>query len=89
MSDGFLYGIMIVNASPMNSSEREFERIRSVLSEEDPDEALTANEIVQLLEKNGEELDSPHRVATILGKQERSDDVEVIRDTPYRYRIKL
>ena len=65
----------------------EFERIRSVLSEADPDEPLTAKEILELLEARGEEFDSAHRVATVLGREADATDVEVIRDQPYRYRL--
>jgi len=65
----------------------EFERIRTVLSEADPDEPLTAREILNLLEEHGEEFDSAHQVATVLGREAEIGDVEVIRDQPYRYRI--
>jgi predicted Zn-ribbon and HTH transcriptional regulator len=65
----------------------EFERIRTVLSEADPDEPLTAREILDLLEEHGEEFDSAHRVATVLGREAELGDVEVIRDRPYRYRV--
>lgn len=64
----------------------EFERIRSVLAEVDPDEPLTAREILDLLDEHGESFDSAHRVATILGRRAGAD-VEVIRDQPYRYRL--
>ncbi|MCQ4333789.1 hypothetical protein KM295_09910 [Natronomonas sp. F2-12] len=65
----------------------EFERIRTVLSEADPDEPLTAREILDLLEEHGEEFDSAHRVATVLGREAEIGHVEVIRDRPYRYRL--
>jgi predicted Zn-ribbon and HTH transcriptional regulator len=65
----------------------EFERIRSVISEADPDEPLTAREILDLLEEHGEEFESAHRVATVLGREARAGEVEVIRDQPYRYRL--
>ena len=67
----------------------EYERIRSVLSEADPDEPLTAREILSLLEAHGEEFDSAHQVATVLGREAEADtaDIEVIRDQPYRYRL--
>lgn len=65
----------------------EFERIRSVLAEADADEPLTAREILELLEEHGEEFDSAHRVATVLGRRAREGDVEVIDDQPYRYRF--
>jgi predicted Zn-ribbon and HTH transcriptional regulator len=65
----------------------EFERIRTVLAETDFDEPLTAREIHDLLEARGEEFDSPHRVATVLGRQADTGEVEVIESQPYRYRF--
>jgi predicted Zn-ribbon and HTH transcriptional regulator len=65
----------------------EFERIRSVLSEAETEEPLTAREILDLLEEHGEEFDSAHRVATVLGRRAQDGDVEVIQDQPYRYRV--
>jgi predicted Zn-ribbon and HTH transcriptional regulator len=65
----------------------EFERIRSVLEDVDTDDPLTAREILEVLEEHGEEFDSAHRVATVLGRREDTGDVEVIRDQPYRYRF--
>ena len=65
----------------------EFERIRSVLENADADEPLTAREILRVLEEHGEDFDSAHRVATVLGRREETGDVEVIRDQPYRYRF--
>jgi hypothetical protein len=65
----------------------EFERIRTVLSEANPDEPLTAREILDLLEAHGEEFESAHRVATVLGRRAEAGDVEVIQDQPYRYRV--
>ncbi len=65
----------------------EFERIRAVLADAEADEPMTAREILRLLEEHGEEFDSAHRVATVLGRREQTGDVEVIRDQPYRYRV--
>lgn len=65
----------------------EYERIRTVLSEVDPDEPLTAREILSLLEEHGEEFESAHQVATVLGREAEVGDVEVIQDQPYRYRL--
>ena len=70
----------------MQLRRSEFERIRTVLAEVDPDEPLTAREIHDLLDERGETFDSPHRVATVLGRRADSE-VEVIRDQPYRYDI--
>ena len=71
----------------MRLRQGEFDRIRSVLSDVDPDEPLTAREILELLEDHGEQFESAHRVATVLGRHAESDEVEVIRDQPYRYRF--
>lgn len=67
---------MAVSNSPL-------ERVCRVL--EDADEPLTAREILDAIDDD--ELDSPHRVATLLGRHADIDDVEVIRDRPYRYRV--
>jgi len=69
----------------MRVRQRDFERIRAVLDEADAEEPLTAREILDLLDEHGEEFDSAHRVATVLGRHAQSGDVEVIRDQPYRY----
>ena len=65
----------------------EFERIQSVLVNADPDEPLTAREILDLLAEHGEEFDSAHRVATILGRRAEEGEIDVIEDQPYRYRL--
>jgi predicted Zn-ribbon and HTH transcriptional regulator len=69
----------------MRVRQRDFERIRSVLEEADAEGPLTAREILDLLDEHGEEFDSAHRVATVLGRHAQSGEVEVIRDQPYRY----
>lgn len=69
----------------MRTRVGEFERVRSVLEDADPDEPLTAREILAVLENHGEDFDSAHRVATVLGRREETGDVEVIREQPYRY----
>ncbi|WP_435346231.1 hypothetical protein [Haloarchaeobius sp. HRN-SO-5] len=71
----------------MRTRQSEFDRIRTVLVEADMDEPLSAREIVALLEEHGVDIDSPHRVATVLGRHADGGDVEVIRSQPYRYRI--
>jgi len=65
----------------------EFDRIRSVLEEADAEEPLTAREILELLNEHGEEFESAHRVATVLGRRTDSGDIEVIPERPYRYRV--
>jgi predicted Zn-ribbon and HTH transcriptional regulator len=71
----------------MRTRRGEFERIRSALEDADTDEPLTAREILEILEDHGEDFDSAHRVATVLGRREETSDVEVIRKQPYRYRF--
>jgi predicted Zn-ribbon and HTH transcriptional regulator len=71
----------------MRIRQGEYERIRAVLSEAEAEEPLTAREILGLLEEHGEEFDSAHRVATVLGRHAETGEVEVIRDQPYRYRF--
>jgi hypothetical protein len=64
----------------------EFERIRTVLAEAN-DDALTAREIHERLDARDAALDSPHRVATVLGRRADDGDIEVIESQPYRYRL--
>jgi len=71
----------------MRIRQGEFERIRSVLENAEADEPLTAREILDLLEEHGEEFDSAHRIAAVLGRHADTGEVEVIRDQPYRYRF--
>ncbi len=61
-----------------------YDRIRGVLTE--ADEPLTAREIFALAGEC-EEIDSPHRVATVLGRWADRGEVEVIAARPYRYRL--
>lgn len=65
----------------------EYERIRSVLDSADVDGPLTAREIADLLEEHDVDIDSAHRVATVLGRRARRGEVEVIDEQPYRYRV--
>jgi hypothetical protein len=65
----------------------EFERIRSVLEEIEHEGPMTAREILDVLEEHGEEFESAHRIATVLGRHAQTGDVEVIRGQPYRYRF--
>jgi predicted Zn-ribbon and HTH transcriptional regulator len=71
----------------MVPQSEEFERIRTVL-EERADEPLTAREIREYLSESGEDSESAHRIATILGQRARTGDVDVIESKPYRYRIR-
>lgn len=71
----------------MRSRHGDLDRIRSVLERVDADQPLTAREILRLLDEHGEEFDSAHRVATVLGRHAQTGEVEVIQDQPYRYRL--
>jgi len=71
----------------MEVPKGEFERIRSVLASADVEGPLTAREILEVLDDHGEEFESAHEVATVLGRRAETGDVEVIRDQPYRYRL--
>ncbi|MFC5279261.1 hypothetical protein ACFPM1_10920 [Halorubrum rubrum] len=62
----------------------EYERIRGVLA--DAEEPLTAREILALLEET-DGIDSPHRVATVLGRWAKRGEVDVIAGRPYRYEL--
>jgi len=71
----------------MRYRDAEFERLRRVLAA--AEEPLTAREVLRALDEDGADAgpDSPHRVATILGRRAEAGDVEVIADSPYRYRL--
>ncbi|AUV83044.1 hypothetical protein C2R22_16485 [Salinigranum rubrum] len=64
--------------------QTDFEPLRGVLSE--ADEPLTAREILSLLDEH-DQFDSAHRVATVLGRWAQRGEVEVLRESPYRYRL--
>lgn len=68
-------------------SRSEFERIKAALERADVEGPLTASEIVDVLEDHGVDVDSPHRVATILGRRSERGEVEIVDATPYRYRV--
>ena len=65
----------------------EFERIKAALEDAEIDGPLTARQILELLDERGEEFESAHRIATVLGRRADSGDVEVHRDRPYRYEL--
>lgn len=67
---------------------REFERIRDVIVDSAPEQPLTAREIRDLLAEHGIDIESPHRVATVLGRHAETEALDVIRSSPYRYRFR-
>ncbi|WP_338737604.1 hypothetical protein [Haloplanus salilacus] len=68
----------------MRPQSREYEQLRGVLA--DADEPLTARDILSLLGEQ-EEFESAHRVATVLGRWAERGEVEVLQESPYRYRL--
>lgn len=87
LSDAVLRVWGTVTRVPMPTAHGEFERIRTVLEAADADGPMTAREILEVLEDHGEEFDSAHRVATVLGRRARDGEIDVIREQPYRYRV--
>ena len=68
----------------MSSRREQYDRLRQVLSE--AEHPLTAREVLSHLESE-DEFDSAHGVATILGRLADYGDVDVLEDSPYRYRL--
>lgn len=62
----------------------EFDALRGVLAE--ADEPLTAREIHLAMETD-EQFGSPHRIATILGRQAEYGEITVLAGNPYRYTL--
>jgi hypothetical protein len=81
--------ILEVEFENMRIRRGDFERIRSVLSQSEAEGPHTAREILDILEDHGLDgsFDSPHRVATVLGRRAQAGEVEVIQGQPYRYRL--
>lgn len=71
----------------MHAPRPEFEQIAAVLRDEQPEQALTAREILALLKERGKEFESAHRIATILGRGAQFGEIEVIQASPYRYQV--
>jgi len=71
----------------MRTTHRDVDRLEGVLST--ADEPLTAREILAKLEARGETaFESPHQIATVLGRWANQGAIEVITGQPYRYRLK-
>ncbi len=67
-------------------SSTTYDLLRGVLAEaKDP---LTAREIYLAVETD-EQSGSPHRVATILGRQAEAGEIKVIAGNPYRYTLNV
>jgi len=70
----------------MRTTHREAEQLQGVLAA--ADEPLTAREILAALEDRGEtDFESPHQIATVLGRWAERGLVTVDRRQPYRYAL--
>ena len=69
----------------MCTTHRDIERLRGVLAA--ADEPLTAREILAALEADETDFESPHRIATVLGRLADRGLVTVDRRQPYRYAL--
>jgi len=70
----------------MHTTHRDADRLRGVLA--DAEAPLTAREILQELEDRGETgFESPHQVATVLGRWGDRGVVTVHTGQPYRYQL--
>jgi hypothetical protein len=72
----------------MNARKGKFDRLRRVLAA--ADRSLTAREVFERLREEGldDGFESPHTVATVLGRRARRGEIEVIAGDPYRYRLR-
>ena len=71
----------------MRTTHSDVDRLEGVLAA--ADKPLTAREVLRELEARGETaFESPHQIATVLGRWANQGGVEVITGQPYRYRLK-
>jgi len=71
----------------MRTTHSDADRLEGVLAA--ADEPLTAREILSELQSCGETaFESPHQIATVLGRWAEQEGIEVITAQPYRYRLK-
>lgn len=71
----------------MQTTPSDFDRVEGVLAS--ADEPLTAREILGALEDADAEtsFDSPHQLATVLGRRAKTGEITVIAQQPYRYTL--
>ena len=70
----------------MRTTHRDVDELQGVLAA--ADEPLTAREILAALETEGETgFESPHQIATVLGRWADQDRVTVYRRQPYEYQL--
>ena len=70
----------------MRTTHRDAEQLQGVLAA--AAEPLTAREILMALEDDGTDFESPHQIATVLGRLADRGLVTVDRRQPYRYALK-
>lgn len=70
----------------MHHTRSDLDSLRGVLR--DADKPLTAREILAALERRGETtFESPHQIATVLGRRARQGEISVIARRPYQYQL--
>ena len=71
----------------MQTTPRDFEQIEGVLAA--ADEPLTAREILANVTDADDEtaFESPHQLATVLGRRAKTGEITVIAKQPYRYTL--
>lgn len=74
-------------SAPRGERQTEFEEVLYKISQKDlQNKELTAREIFEAI-KDEIETSSPHEIATILGKNSEDSRIEVIEESPYKYKI--
>ncbi|MDY7082290.1 MAG: hypothetical protein SXQ77_07790 [Halobacteria archaeon] len=75
-------------ASSGTVRDTQFEAIRRAILREGLDgEKLTAREILRVVEDAEVNISSPHEVATVLGYHSDDASIQVIEDSPYKYKF--
>jgi len=70
----------------MRTTHSDVDRLQGVLAA--ADEPLTAREILARLETAGStDFESPHQIATVLGRWANRGELTVYPDQPYRYQL--
>ena len=71
----------------MQTTPSDFDRVEGVLAA--AEEPLTAREILAALKADSGEtpFESPHQLATMLGRRAKTGEITVIAQQPYRYTI--
>jgi predicted Zn-ribbon and HTH transcriptional regulator len=70
----------------MRTTRSDVDRLQGVLAT--ADEPLTAREILAILEADGETaFESPHQIATVLGRLAHRGEITVQPHQPYQYQL--